>query len=100
MDTETTKKIIGLVFKSVREELGISRSALAKKVGVGVSCLRHFEQGTRNIKLKTLFALMHGLRIPMETVFNAMEKALKNPEEWLAEYELRASQGNQEKFSK
>ena len=98
MDIETTKKIVGLAFKSVREELGISHTALAKKAGVDASLLRSFENGQRDIKLKTLFALIHGLQIPTETIVNVMDRALKNPEKWLAEYELRISQSNLKKF--
>ena len=100
MDIEITKKVIGLVFKSVREDLGISRAALAKGAGVNASLVRSFEDGQRDIKLKTFFALIRGLQIPTETIVNAIDAAMKNPEKWLAEYELGISQSNLKKFSK
>jgi len=89
MDIELINKAIGLAFQSLREELGLSRAALAKEAGVSVSCLRHFEQGIRTIKLATFFDLMDGLKIPTETTLDVMSLAMKNPEKWLAEYEKK-----------
>ena len=86
MDIETTKKMVGLAFRSVREECGLSRAALAKESGVSVSCLRHFEQGTRDTKLATFFDLMDGLKIPKKTITAAIDAAIENPEKWLAEH--------------
>jgi len=96
----TEIKVMGLAFKALREELGMSRAALAKNAGVGVSCLRHFEQGTRDTKLKTFFALMDGLKIPRKTTIAVMDTALKNPEKWLARYKQGISQSNLQNFSK
>jgi len=86
MDIETAKKMMGLAFKFLREERGLSRAALAKEAGVSVVCLRHFEQGVRDTKLVTLFALMDGLKIPRETTIALLGAAMENPEKWLAEH--------------
>lgn len=70
----------------------MSRYALAKESGVDYSWLRRFEKGKSGIRVETLILLAKGLKIPSGTIISAMEKALENPEKWLADYESRARQ--------
>jgi transcriptional regulator with XRE-family HTH domain len=83
MDSNKTKIIMGLVVRSLREGLGMSRYALAKDAAVDNSWLRRFEQGKSGIRVETLIALAQGLKIPAATIIAAMEKALDNPDDWL-----------------
>ncbi len=84
MDKDKTKIIMGLIVESLREGLGISRYALAKEAGVDYSWLRRFEQGKSGIRVETLIQIAKGLKIPSATIVAAMEKALENPDKWLA----------------
>lgn len=86
MDKDKTKTIMGLIVESLREGLGMSRYALAKEAGVDYSWLRRFEKGKSGIRVETLILLAKGLKIPSGTIITAMEKALENPDTWLAEY--------------
>ena len=82
---------MGLIVKSLYEGLGMSRYALAKEAGVDYSWLRRFEKGQSGIRVETLILLAKGLKIPAGTIVNAMEKALDDPDRWLAEYEKKNS---------
>lgn len=90
MVNDKTKYIMGLTIASFRKSCGMSRYALAKEAEVDNSWLRRFEQGKSGIRVETLLALSRGLNIPAATLITAMEKALKNPDKWLAEYEKDA----------
>lgn len=92
MSTDNTKIIMGLIVESLREGLGMTRYALAKESGVDYSWLRRFEKGKSGIRVETLILLAKGLKIPSGTIISAMEKALENPEKWLADYENRVRQ--------
>lgn len=92
MSTDNTKIIMGLIVESLREGLGMTRYALAKESGVDYSWLRRFEKGKSGIRVETLILLAKGLKIPSGTIISAMEKALENPEKWLADYESRVRQ--------
>ncbi len=89
MDKDKTKIIMGLIVESLREGLGMSRYALAKESGVDYSWLRRFEKGKSGIRVETLILLARGLKIPAGTIVAAMEKALENPDKWLAELEKK-----------
>ncbi len=77
---------MGLVITSLRENLGMSRYALAKQAEVDYAWLRRFEQGKSGIRVETLIQLAKGLGVPASTIMAAIEKALDNPEAWLSEY--------------
>lgn len=100
MSADTTKVIMGRIVASLREGLGMTRYAPAKESGVDYSWLRRFEQGKSGIRVETLILLAKGLKIPSETIVTAMEKALENPEKWLADYESKVRQGQPDKKSK
>ncbi len=85
MKKDATKIIMGLIVRALREGLGMSRYALAKEAGVDNSWLRRFEEGKSGIRVETLLLLAKGLGIPAATIITAMEKALENPDNWLAE---------------
>ena len=89
MDKDKTKIIMGLIVESLREGLGMSRYALAKESGVDYSWLRRFEKGNSGIRVETLILLAKGLQIPAGTIITAMEKALENPDKWLAEHKRK-----------
>ena len=86
MDGGKKKLIMGLIVKSLREGLGMSRYALAKDAEVDNSWLRRFETGKSGIRVETLIALARGLKVPSATIIAAMEKGLMNPEKWLEEH--------------
>jgi len=87
MEKDILNKVMGLIVKSLREGLGMSRYALAKEAGVDNAWLRRFERGESGIRVTTLIALASGLKIPAGTIAAAIEKALENPEKWLRDYE-------------
>ncbi len=87
MDEDKTKIIMGMIVESLRENLGMSRYALAKESGVDYSWLRRFEKGKSGIRVETLILLAKGLNIPAGTIITAMEKALETPDRWLAEWQ-------------
>lgn len=78
----------------------MTRYALAKESGVDYSWLRRFEKGKSGIRVETLILLAKGLKIPSGTIISAMEKALENPEKWLADYENRVRQEQPAKKAK
>ena len=89
---------MGLIVESLREGLGMTRYALAKESGVDYSWLRRFEKGKSGIRVETLILLAKGLKIPSGTIISAMEKALENPDKWLADYEkFEKSKGKAER---
>ena len=77
---------MGLIVRSLREGLCMSRYALARDSGVDCSWLRRFEAGKSGIRVETLIALAQGLKIPSATIISAMEQGLANPGKWLEEY--------------
>lgn len=89
MGKDKTKAIMGMIVKSLRERLGMSRYALAKEAGVDSSWLRRFERGESGIRVETLILLAKGLKIPAGTIISAMEKALENPDVRLDGYEKK-----------
>jgi transcriptional regulator with XRE-family HTH domain len=86
MDDAHKKMIMGLVIRSLRESLGMSRYALAKDSGVDTSWLRRFETGKSGIRVETLIALAKGLKVPAATIVAVMEKGLANPAKYLEEH--------------
>lgn len=64
--TEKVKKIvrglsIGALIKSIRLQLGMSQSALAKRAGVPQSTVSRIEQGQRDASLSTLNKILKAL---------------------------------------
>ena len=93
MDEDKKKLVMGLIVRSLREGLCVSRYALAKDAGVDSSWLRRFETGKSGIRVETLIALGRGLKVPAATIIAAMEKGLANPDTWLEEYTKKGSEG-------
>lgn len=60
--------VIGARVRSLREERGISLSALARLAGVGKATLSGLENGTRNPTLETLYAVTAQLGVPLTAV--------------------------------
>ncbi|MFI7604689.1 helix-turn-helix domain-containing protein [Micromonospora sp. NPDC049366] len=60
--------VIGGRVRSLREERGISLSALARLAGVGKATLSGLENGTRNPTLETLYAVTAQLGVPLTAV--------------------------------
>ncbi|MFI6452292.1 helix-turn-helix domain-containing protein [Streptosporangium amethystogenes] len=58
---------IGRRIRRLREERGISLSALARGAGVGKATLSGLENGTRNPTLETLWAITAELGVPLTT---------------------------------
>lgn len=56
---------IGRRIRALREERGISLSALARAAGVGKATLSGLENGTRNPTLETLWAITAELGVPL-----------------------------------
>ena len=86
MDESKKKLVMGLIVRSIREGLCMSRYALAKDAEVDCSWLRRLETGKSGIRVETLIALGRGLKVPAATIIAAMEKGLANPDKWLEEY--------------
>ncbi|MEV4749810.1 XRE family transcriptional regulator [Streptosporangium sp. NPDC049248] len=62
---------IGRRIRRLREERGISLSALARDAGVGKATLSGLENGTRNPTLETLWAITAELGVPITAAFAA-----------------------------
>ncbi|WP_175649138.1 helix-turn-helix domain-containing protein [Micromonospora avicenniae] len=60
--------VIGARVRGLREEKGISLSALARLAGVGKATLSGLENGTRNPTLETLYAVTAQLGVPLTAV--------------------------------
>lgn len=59
---------IGRRIRVLREERGISLTALARAAGIGKATLSGLENGTRNPTLETLYAVTAQLGVPLGTV--------------------------------
>ena len=86
IEADKTKLVMGLIIKSLREEIVMSRYALAKNAGVDYSWLRRFENGKSGIRVETLIALARGLNTPAAKIIELMEHALAEPDKWLIEH--------------
>ena len=86
MDDDKKKLVMGLIVRSLRESLGMSRYALARDADVDNSWLRRFETGKSGIRVETLIAIARGLNVPAATIITAMEKGLGDPDKWLEDY--------------
>ena len=89
MGASNTKLIMGQIVRAFREDLGMSRYALAKDAEVDSSWLRRFETGKSGIRVETLIALAKGLKVPAATIIAAIENALAHPDRRLEEYAAR-----------
>ncbi|MFS1301073.1 helix-turn-helix domain-containing protein [Streptosporangium longisporum] len=69
MDCDTAG--IGRRIRLLREERGMSLSALARAAGVGKATLSGLENGTRNPTLETLWAITAELGVPMAMAIGA-----------------------------
>ena len=59
---------VGRRIRLLREERGISLSALARRAGVGKATLSGLENGTRNPTLETLWAITAELGVPLASL--------------------------------
>lgn len=62
---EETAAAIGRRIRLLRQERGISLSALARSAGIGKATLSGLENGTRNPTLETLYAVTAQLGVPL-----------------------------------
>ncbi|MFR9777743.1 helix-turn-helix domain-containing protein [Micromonospora sp. MS34] len=66
-----TAEEVGRRIRALREERGLSLSALARRAGVGKATLSGLENGTRNPTLETLYAVTAQLGVPLTAVLAA-----------------------------
>ncbi|SEN75549.1 helix-turn-helix domain-containing protein [Actinacidiphila rubida] len=59
---------VGLRLRHLREDRGLSLSALARQSGAGKATLSELEAGRRNPTLETLYALTTALGVPLSAV--------------------------------
>ncbi|SCL24017.1 Helix-turn-helix [Micromonospora nigra] len=62
---------VGTRVRRLREERGMSLSALARLAGVGKATLSGLERGTRNPTLETLYAVTAQLGVPLTAVLSS-----------------------------
>ena len=61
---------VGRRVRALREDRGLSLSALARLAGVGKATLSGLENGTRNPTLETLYAITAQLGVPLAAVLS------------------------------
>ena len=61
---------VGQRIRALREERGISLSALARRAGIGKATLSGLETGVRNPTLETLYAVTGQLGVPLAAVLS------------------------------
>ena len=61
---------IGKLLKQRREDIGISREALAEKLGTSYESIRLYEEGQRVMKLDRLCELLDALGVPPSECFS------------------------------
>ncbi|MEH0827336.1 MULTISPECIES: helix-turn-helix domain-containing protein [Micromonospora] len=66
---------VGLRIRSLRTERGISLSELARLAGVGKATLSGLENGVRNPRLETLYAITAQLGVPLTAVLATPDQA-------------------------
>jgi transcriptional regulator with XRE-family HTH domain len=67
-ETRRYDPAIGRRLRQLRESQGLSLSSLASQAGVGKATLSGLENGTRNPRLETLYAIAAALRVPMSAL--------------------------------
>lgn len=77
---------MGLIITSLRKEIKMSHYTLAKNAGIDYSWLRRVENGKSGIRLETFISIARGLQIPSNQLVTIFEKALEDPDTWLANY--------------
>ena len=78
METELAAAI-GARVRAVRQQAGLSLSALAARSGVGKGSLSELENGTRNPTLSTLYAVADALDAPLATFLVAPGAYVASP---------------------
>ena len=71
------KKILAAVFTEARENAGLSQKQLAKTSGVGRSGIVTIEAGERMPSIFTCQMLADGLKVPLASLVEEIEKRLK-----------------------
>ena len=66
---------MGRRIRGLREEQGVSLSALAARAGIGKGTLSELETGQRNPTLETLYALAAPLQVPLAVLLGEEEGA-------------------------
>lgn len=61
---------VGRRIRALREERGVSLSALARRAGIGKATLSGLETGVRNPTLETLYAVTGQLGVPLAAVLS------------------------------
>jgi transcriptional regulator with XRE-family HTH domain len=67
-DDEASLKGMGLAVSELRKRLGISKTDLARRAGIGVSTLHEIEQGECDAQWGTLRHLASALKVPLEAM--------------------------------
>lgn len=62
-------RIAGEAFRRRREELGLSKAALARASGHSTEVIRRLERGQANPQLTLLYDLAHALDAPLRAFF-------------------------------
>lgn len=70
--------MIGAMLAKIRKDRGITKSELAKLIGVDTGHLTHIEKGERKPSIKTLKLMCKVLDIPYQPLLYTYDKDLKN----------------------
>jgi transcriptional regulator with XRE-family HTH domain len=66
---------LGATVRALREQLGLTLEELAERADLETQQLQKLEVGAiRNPTLVTIFRLAHGLKVPLETLFQKPKK--------------------------
>ena len=66
---------VGLRIRKRRDELGLSREAVAEVVGVKHQQIANYERGKHNVLLERLLALAQALKVPPTYFFVGLKKS-------------------------
>lgn len=70
--------MIGAMLAKIRKDRGVTKSELAKLIGVDTGHLTHIEKGERKPSIKTLKLMCKVLDIPYQPLLYTYDKDLKN----------------------
>ncbi len=96
---ENFYKIIGEKIRISRQALGISQSELAEKIGLRRTSITNIESGQQKIQIFTLYLISENLKIPIFSLFPAVETHGTDKEKLVSSQQVITSEGTKENLS-
>ena len=79
-NAERVDNHVGLMFRTRRQELGLSQTAVAERLGVTFQQVQKYERGMNRISASRLHDLCEILGVPIEYFFDGLDAKISEPD--------------------